>query len=92
MEEHRIASGGGKAMGALGGEDADLFVKSLKTCRPTAKYPAMELPMTVSRFEHGRRGSCAGERGPVVSQQKRVRPFLLFSRLHFLHRIWRSGQ
>ncbi|NMC52008.1 MAG: alanine--tRNA ligase [Chloroflexi bacterium] len=25
MEEHRIASGGGKAMGALGGEDADLF-------------------------------------------------------------------
>ncbi len=25
MEEHRLASGGGKAMGALGGEEADLF-------------------------------------------------------------------
>ncbi len=31
MDEHRLASGGGKAMGAMGGEDVDLFRAIFKT-------------------------------------------------------------
>lgn len=33
MEEHRLASGGGKAMGDLGGEDAEIYNNIFKTLR-----------------------------------------------------------
>ncbi|HKJ27339.1 MAG TPA: alanine--tRNA ligase [Anaerolineales bacterium] len=39
MEEHRIASGGGKAMGALGGEDAEVFQGLLKDLQKENKLP-----------------------------------------------------
>ena len=37
MDEHRIASGGGKAMGALGGEDAEFYAGVLKTLQADNK-------------------------------------------------------
>jgi alanyl-tRNA synthetase len=37
MEEHRLASGGGKSMGALGGEDAEAFQSIFKTLREQEK-------------------------------------------------------
>ena len=40
MEEHRIASGGGKAMGALGGEDADLYREIFEELQSNGKIPA----------------------------------------------------
>jgi alanyl-tRNA synthetase len=40
MEAHRLASGGGKAMGALGGEDAEEFQNVLKQLQSTGKVAA----------------------------------------------------
>ncbi len=40
MEEHRLASGGGKAMGALGGEDVEVFNAVLQTLQKDQKLPA----------------------------------------------------
>ena len=37
MDEHRIASGGGKAMGALGGEDAEFYAGVLKALQADKK-------------------------------------------------------
>jgi alanyl-tRNA synthetase len=37
MEEHRLASGGGKAMGKLGGEDAEFYATVLKDLQKTGK-------------------------------------------------------
>ncbi len=37
MEEHRLASGGGKAMGALGGEDSEYFAGIFKELRSAGK-------------------------------------------------------
>ncbi|MBA4379578.1 MAG: alanine--tRNA ligase [Anaerolinea sp.] len=37
LDEHRIASGGGKAMGALGGEDAEFFSRILRDLRAKGK-------------------------------------------------------
>jgi alanyl-tRNA synthetase len=37
MEEHRLASGGGKAMGKLGGEDAEFYAGILKDLQRAAK-------------------------------------------------------
>lgn len=37
MDEHRIASGGGKAMGALGGEDAEFYAGVLKALQANGK-------------------------------------------------------
>ena len=37
MEEHRLTSGGGKAMGLLGGEDAKTFTKALKDLQAQGK-------------------------------------------------------
>ena len=37
MDEHRIASGGGKAMGALGGEDAEFYAGVLKALQTDGK-------------------------------------------------------
>lgn len=37
MEQHRIASGGGKAMGALGGEDAEVFQKIAEVLKAKKK-------------------------------------------------------
>jgi len=37
MDEHRIASGGGKAMGALGGEDAEFFAGLLRELQASGK-------------------------------------------------------
>jgi alanyl-tRNA synthetase len=39
MEEHRIASGGGKAMGALGGEDAERYGDLFKALTKAKKLP-----------------------------------------------------
>ncbi len=39
METHRIASGGGKAMGALGGEDAEAFFNLFKELQNEKKLP-----------------------------------------------------
>ena len=39
MEAHRIASGGGKAMGDLGGEDAEIFQGLLKDLQAENKLP-----------------------------------------------------
>ncbi len=37
MDEHRLASGGGRAMGALGGEDAEFFAEILKGLQDAGK-------------------------------------------------------
>jgi alanyl-tRNA synthetase len=37
MDEHRIASGGGKAMGRMGGEDAEFYAGILKELQKTGK-------------------------------------------------------
>jgi alanyl-tRNA synthetase len=37
MEEHRIASGGGKAMGSMGGEDAEFYAKVFKDLHKAGK-------------------------------------------------------
>ena len=37
LEEHRLASGGGKAMGKLGGEDAELYATILKDLQQAGK-------------------------------------------------------
>ena len=37
MEEHRLASGGGKAMGAMGGEDSEYFAGILKELQSAGK-------------------------------------------------------
>jgi alanyl-tRNA synthetase len=39
MEEHRLASGGGKAMGAMGGEDAEFFSGLLYNLQAKGKLP-----------------------------------------------------
>jgi alanyl-tRNA synthetase len=39
MDQHRLASGGGKAMGALGGEDADFFAGILSDLQISGKLP-----------------------------------------------------
>jgi alanyl-tRNA synthetase len=39
MDEHRIASGAGKAMGVLGGEDAEFFSGITKNLQATGKLP-----------------------------------------------------
>ena len=39
MDEHRIASGAGKAMGALGGEDAEFFAGITKDLQASGKLP-----------------------------------------------------
>ena len=39
MDEHRIASGAGKAMGILGGEDAEFFSGITKDLQATGKLP-----------------------------------------------------
>ena len=40
MDEHRIASGGGKAMGALGGEDAEMYAKLVDDLKAKGKLGA----------------------------------------------------
>lgn len=40
MEEHRLASGGGKAMGEMGGEDADFYTGLFKELTAAGKLPA----------------------------------------------------
>ncbi len=40
MEEHRLASGGGKAMGAMGGEDAEFYAGIFKSLTTAGKLPA----------------------------------------------------
>jgi alanyl-tRNA synthetase len=40
MDEHRIASGAGKAMGALGGEDAEFFARIAKDLQARGKLPS----------------------------------------------------
>ena len=40
MEEHRLASGSGKAMGDLGGEDAEFFQNVFKDLQKQGKLPA----------------------------------------------------
>jgi alanyl-tRNA synthetase len=40
MEAHRLASGGGKAMGPLGGEDAEFYAGILKDLQKEDKLPA----------------------------------------------------
>lgn len=40
MEEHRLASGGGKAMGKLGGEDAEFYANVLKDLQQAGKIGA----------------------------------------------------
>jgi alanyl-tRNA synthetase len=37
MDEHRLASGGGKAMGKMGGEDADFYSEIIKELQKTGK-------------------------------------------------------
>ncbi len=37
MDEHRIASGGGKAMGAMGGEDAEMYAKLVEELKAKGK-------------------------------------------------------
>jgi len=37
MDEHRLASGGGKAMGKMGGEDADFYAGIIKELQKTGK-------------------------------------------------------
>jgi alanyl-tRNA synthetase len=39
MDEHRIASGAGKAMGALGGEDVDVYRALVKTLEDSGSLP-----------------------------------------------------
>ena len=39
MDQHRLASGGGRAMGALGGEDADFFAGILSDLQSSGKLP-----------------------------------------------------
>jgi len=39
MDEHRIASGGGKAMGRMGGEDAEFFAGILKDLQKKGELP-----------------------------------------------------
>jgi alanyl-tRNA synthetase len=39
MEEHRLASGGGKAMGKMGGEDAEFYAGIVKDLEKTGKMP-----------------------------------------------------
>ena len=39
MDKHRIVSGGGKAMGALGGEDAEIWSSAIKDLQNAKKLP-----------------------------------------------------
>lgn len=38
MDEHRIASGGGKAMGTMGGEDADFYASLIRELQKKGKF------------------------------------------------------
>ncbi|MFZ5905056.1 MAG: alanine--tRNA ligase [Chloroflexota bacterium] len=40
MDDHRVASGGGKAMGPLGGEDAEIWSNEIKKLQKEKKLPA----------------------------------------------------
>jgi alanyl-tRNA synthetase len=39
MDEHRIASGGGKAMGPIGGEDAEIWSNEIRNLQKEEKLP-----------------------------------------------------
>ena len=62
MDEHRLASGGGKAMGALGGEDAEFFSRILRDLRAKGKLSEKGVEQDVY-------GSTQGAGTQVASKQ-----------------------